>query len=193
MKKITILFLALLMVGIAYAAIPPYGTVEVFYDSLEITDEQFYAEFLDCVKEDYVPIKDGFEDPTMPLLNISEYNEESDCYWKSFSYPYSSYCTNSTCYFHDLPFGWARFATYIPSMDKLFITDEIFVDSGFREFGVAISQDDIAYIVDQSAPSQFWIIMLTGLLIYFILPLMGVVIVIWIVLRLMKTKKKVKK
>lgn len=141
MKKLMILLLALLMVSVAYAAIPPGAFVEVTYDEADVPDTEFNAEFLDCVEEDYDPARDDPDFQIIPELDISSYDPGKNCYWKPFKHTRWGACAVNRCDFFPIPYKWTRFAVYIPSLDRTFFTEEIQTDTGRNEFLVEILSD----------------------------------------------------
>jgi hypothetical protein len=145
MKKITILFLALLMVGVAYAAIPPHANMHIFYDS-HLIEGDFSAEFFDCYEEGSYEKRKSYDPPVAPELDISEYDEENDCYWKPMNYLRSAGCAVGMCQFFPIPFGGARFAVYINDLDQVFITDRFNTEADLHKFMVFLKEDGSAEI-----------------------------------------------
>jgi hypothetical protein len=145
---ITVLLSALILPVFvrADAPPPPPFTVSATYEGQTISDQKFYAVLLTCQKlgEDntlqgrwsssefqryYKDLQDNGEQNTPEYkaytkLDISQINLTGACTWKAYFLPSPKYCTNSGCLFNYI-LGDYKVATYIPSLDKTFISNDI--------------------------------------------------------------------
>lgn len=136
------IFFMLLTLNLAYAAIPPSAYIHILYNRNEISDAEFYGEFLVCEEKEYSSHK-----VAIPQLNINLYDSEKNCYWKPPSWEYRwDNCRKSKCDFFMIPYGKTKFSLYIPSLDKVFITNEVKADTGSNYFQVDLSSDGSALI-----------------------------------------------
>lgn len=136
------LFFILLLSDSVYAAIPPSAYIHVLYNGNEISDAEFYGEFLVCEEKEYASHK-----VTNPKLSINLYDSEKGCYWKPPAWEYRwDNCRKSKCDFFMIPYGKTKFSLYIPSLDKVFITNEVKADTGSNYFQVDLSSDGSALI-----------------------------------------------
>jgi len=121
-------FLALLMLfilpGFVYADLGPKPTVDIdiYYNGNKVPDIIFNAMMLVCQKGNV-----GYEgiQRQIPQLNISEYDPANDCYWRPAFLAWGGDCKDSKCHFGYSPPSEFRLAVYIPSLDRVFITNEI--------------------------------------------------------------------
>lgn len=115
---------------------PPPITVLVQYENRDLSDPQFYATILTCPATEgdrsFRSILNGIQDKNSPehealvKLDIAEKDQKQDCSWGPSFLPSSDgySCKNSLCMF-DWALGDFRIATYIPSLDKTFISNPI--------------------------------------------------------------------
>jgi hypothetical protein len=139
---VLLLFFVLLVSNSVYAAIPPSAYIQVLYNGNEISDAEFYGEFLVCEKKEY-----SSHNVTVPQLDINLYDSEKNCYWKPPAWEYRwDNCGKSKCDFFMIPYGKTKFSLYIPSLDKVFITNEVKADTGSNYFQMDLSSDGSALI-----------------------------------------------
>jgi hypothetical protein len=133
-KKLSILLIVLLFLPICiYADMGPKPSVgfDVLYMGEKIPDSKFYAEMLGCFEND--PYDDGmvnfnkciYEHIDVPELNITEYDSAKDCYWCPAYLAWGGECRRSHCNFDYMPPKEFKLAVFIPSMNEVFISDEV--------------------------------------------------------------------
>ena len=107
---------------------PPPFTVYVNYQGQKLKDANFSAEILKCDTE-----KSAVDASIPSQLQISEYDSAKSCTWEPSISSYNrngsnnnylSNCTLSQCGF-DWTLGEFKIATYIPSLNKTFISNEV--------------------------------------------------------------------
>lgn len=126
---------------------PPPFTVYVNYEGQQVRDERFYAVLLICQKEgkestlqggwrsidfqeNFAELKkDGRQNTPeykayIQFNNIHENNVQHTCAWQAYYLPDAKFCLNSSCHFRYI-LGDYKMAVYLPSLDKLFISNEI--------------------------------------------------------------------
>lgn len=138
MKKISIILLTcflLLLVSAAYADIGrrPSMKIHCTYNNEEI-DSIFYAELLECLSQERINEQASYlsEMVEVQQLAITEFDPARNCYWSPSRSPLSfqnlgrgDECTDSECNFRfQLPREF-RLAVYVPSLDKVFLSDAI--------------------------------------------------------------------
>ncbi len=107
-----------------------------FYVTLngeDIPDTIFYAKILSCqiYKEiiiggrKIVQASDTTPKDLIPQLNVSIYDPEKNCSWKPSGLAWGGKCRNGKCHFNYMIPSRFRLAVYLPSEDKVYISDEI--------------------------------------------------------------------
>lgn len=146
MKLLVISFLIFFLAsGVVYADLgpKPEADIQVTLNGRNVPDSVFNAEMLVCYKEG----QNGFGNKeVIPQLNISEYDSANDCYWKPAPLAWSAECRNSSCHFgYMLPSSF-KLAVYIPSLDKVFITNEVSRTNFNSEYDAELSSSGSAVI-----------------------------------------------
>lgn len=131
-NKITFLFLAILILplflNLVSADLGPKPTVdiEIFYEEKKISEEGVKAVMLECwTKTGYIPRDNETKSHFEPLYSLSEYDPVKKCYWKPAEFAWGGDCQNSKCHFSYFPPSEFKLAVYIPSLNKIFISNEI--------------------------------------------------------------------
>ena len=138
-QTILAVIFALLLIPIASADVidpfnptpyhPSYETSSLFisanYDDKPLK-EDFYVEVLMCYDEPH-----AFQGPEE--LNLSIFDSEKNCYWTS-SYLQYEYCSPDNCDFlfrypRDKVYEDAKFALFIPELNKTFVSDNFTLQS----------------------------------------------------------------
>ncbi len=149
-NKFTFLILAILILSsfvIADLGPKPSVDIDVYYNSNKVSDASFSARMLDCVsKDEYYP-KRNF----IPQLNISEYDSEKDCNWMPSSLAWGGDCKKSKCHFSYRPPSKFKLAVYIPSLDKVFITNEISRTNFNSNYEVKLNNENVAIITETTS------------------------------------------
>jgi hypothetical protein len=101
----------------------PSVDIDVVYNQQSISDTNFSARMLWCLSQDQKQV--GMEDKTIPQLEINEYDSSKSCYWVPARLAGGGQCSNSSCHFGYMPPSEFKLAVFIPSIDKVFITNEI--------------------------------------------------------------------
>ncbi len=101
----------------------PSVDINVFYNQQKITDTNFNAKMLWCRPEGEK--QSGMEDKTVPQLEINEYDSSKNCNWIPARLAGGGKCSNSSCNFGYMPPNDFKLAVFIPSINKVFITNEI--------------------------------------------------------------------
>jgi len=132
MKKITfvltisILFL-LFITKIGFGNIVISG-LEVHFtlNGNKIPDSEFYATFVEChrSKQKLTFDEKFIDEDLIPQLKIKEYDPKNNCYWISTD---NQKCNNKGCFFFLAPYKkyYARLAIYLPSQDKVYLSERI--------------------------------------------------------------------
>lgn len=103
----------------------PSVDIDVVYNQQNISDSSFSAKMLSCVPQDFVQSESKYEEDLIPQLKINEYNSSKNCYWFPARLAWGGQCTNSSCNFGYMPPSEFKLAVFIPSINKVFITNEI--------------------------------------------------------------------
>jgi hypothetical protein len=100
----------------------PTVDIDVLYNGNKISDASFSAQMLGCADQDKY-----YHNPRnlIPQLNISEYDSVNNCYWLPAFLAWGGDCRDSKCHFSYMPPKEFKLAVYIPSLDKVFISNEI--------------------------------------------------------------------
>lgn len=103
----------------------PSVDIDVIYNQQNISDSSFSAKMLSCGPQDTAQKQPGSEKDFVPQLKISEYDSSKNCYWYPSWFAWGGQCTNSSCHFGYMPPSEFKLAVFVPSVDKVFITNEI--------------------------------------------------------------------
>jgi hypothetical protein len=101
----------------------PSVDIDVVYNQQIIPDINFSARMLRCLSQDQKQVR--MEDKTVPQLEINEYDSPKNCYWVPARLAGGGQCSNGSCHFGYMPPSEFKLAVFIPSIDKVFITNEI--------------------------------------------------------------------
>ncbi|MDD2696671.1 MAG: hypothetical protein PHE52_00735 [Candidatus Pacebacteria bacterium] len=176
----------------ADAPAPPPFTASFTYENQNIADNNFSVVVLKCsgqINSTYQKID------TIPQLDINQPDPEKNCNWIPVG---SGNCqSDSSCYFSDGYYlGELKFAVYIPSLDKTFISGAIernylghYGSDTPTEYSVQLFEDDSVKVdvvqVDKGNwpewPSDFISLMVLGLIVTVLLE--GVVLLIFFLLK----------
>lgn len=125
----------------------PSVNIDVLYNGNKISDASFSAKMLDCVDEDI-----GYREAGLiSQLNISEYDSVNNCYWIPAYLAWGGDCRDSKCYFGYFPPSEFKFAVYVPSLDKVFITNEISRTSFDSSYEATLNSDGSANIYETTS------------------------------------------
>jgi hypothetical protein len=116
--------------------------INVLYNGNKISDASFSAEMLACINKNRQYLPEGL----IPQLNISEYDSANNCYWTPAFLAWGGNCSDSRCYFWYFPPSEFKLAVYVPSLDKVFITNEISRTTSDSNYEVALNFDGSAKI-----------------------------------------------
>lgn len=151
MKKAYLFFILVfitlfILINFVSADIGPKPTVEIniSYMGKFVSDNLFYAEMLDCIKEENFYLKKQ----TLSELNISEYDSINNCYWIPAYFAWGGACKESMCSFGYSPPDEFKLAIYIPSLNKVFITNKISRKNFNSNYEVDLNYDGSAKIVE---------------------------------------------
>lgn len=131
MKKIVYLLIIFGTIGLfspesASADLGPKPSVKidvVYYGENIPVAESFSAKMLECIPQDQK--QNRMKDKTVPQLEINEYDSSKNCYWVPAWLAGGGQCSNSSCDFgYMLPNNF-KLAVFIPSTNKVFVTNEI--------------------------------------------------------------------
>ena len=103
----------------------PSVDIDVIYNQQNISDSSFSAKMLSCVTQDFAQSESKYEKDLIPQLQINEYDSSKNCYWFPARLAWGGQCANSSCHFGYMPPSEFKLAVFIPSIDKVFITNEI--------------------------------------------------------------------
>ena len=101
----------------AFTIAIPTGHFEITLNDKNVPDQIFYAAILKCTEETF---EFHFKN-LIPQLNINQYDPKKNCYWKTISF---EECSKGKCILRAF---WNNFklAVYLPSQNKVYISDEI--------------------------------------------------------------------
>ncbi|MDD5068668.1 MAG: hypothetical protein PHS53_00355 [Candidatus Pacebacteria bacterium] len=131
---------------------PGTQTVYVTYGQKAIPDQKFHEEVLLCgnFKQSYNEKSYQilyFAKPIPQLLNISQFDSARKCSWEPY-YP-MRLCSNSKCGMES--FGYPsefKLAIFIPSLNKVFITNEILRSNFNADYKAELYTDGSAKLTD---------------------------------------------
>jgi len=104
----------------------PTVDIDVVYNQQSIPDLSFSAKMLSCGPQNAAENQPKFEENELiPQLRISEYDSSKNCYWSPTWFAWGGQCSNSSCRFDYFPPDKFKLAVFIPSLNKVFITNEI--------------------------------------------------------------------
>lgn len=155
MKRRTIFLTILLLVllsSLSHADIgrKPTIDVKVLYDNKEISDSIFYGKMLACFSESYIKGEDQFKlsKYTAVQLNVSIHDSNRNCTWAPTERAWVLPCEDSECSFGYNPPVEFKIAIYIPSLDKVFISENITRTKIYSAYELSINSDGSTKIVE---------------------------------------------
>ena len=142
MKRLPIIILLILASNLVYAALPPSMILNVSYEREKIQDKVFYVEYLKCRGAEYES-----HETIIPKLNIMEYDQDKDCYWKPPKWEYRwNDCLNSKCETFSTDNYLNKVAVYIPGLNKIFITDAVDIEADKNYYNIELFADGSSHI-----------------------------------------------
>ncbi len=163
MKKIKVLFiLAIFLLLIlplnkpANADLGPKPTVkiDVLYNNAPITDATFKAKILECRKfpefdeQNQKGTSTLYQSTLPPKLRIMEYDKDKNCYWIPASMAWGEDCEKSSCKFTYMIPDTFKVEVWLPSTDKVYISDSITTKAFNGTYKVLISSNGKAKIIN---------------------------------------------
>ena len=128
------LFLIIIL-GIVFVFLPknanadlgpkPTADIDVIYDQQKIPDLSFNAKMLSCLPEEAVQRDSKYEENIIQELRINTFDAVKKCYWFPARMAWGGQCTNSSCTFGYFLPDQFKLAVFVPSLNKVFITNEI--------------------------------------------------------------------
>ena len=122
----------------------PSADIDVLYNGNKISDVRFNSKMLACFDRD----SDNPKRDLIPQLNIREYDSVNDCYWTPSYFSWGGDCQDSKCDFRYWIPSEFKLAVYIPSLDKVFVSNKISKGSFNSKFEVNLNSDGSAEIFD---------------------------------------------
>jgi hypothetical protein len=161
----SVLFIFFALVGFVHADLGPKPTVDidVSYDNKPVSDLMFGAKMLSCDnKEPFRNIEDTspgylehFGLNMSKLIHINEYDPVKNCHWRPAPFAWGGECKDSKCSFNYHPPIEFRLAVYIPSLNKVFITNEISRNNFNSNYKAELRPDGSAKI-SETTPFFQW-------------------------------------
>jgi hypothetical protein len=99
----------------------PNVDIDILYGGSLVSDASFNAVMLYCIND----TKDYQDRHLIPQLNLSEYDSVKNCYWQPAFLAWGGDCKDSKCHFSYMPPREFKLAVYIPSLNKVFVTNEV--------------------------------------------------------------------
>ena len=127
----------------------PTATIEVFYNKQIVSDINFNAQMLRCMSQSDIDGESQYLENIIPQLRINQYDESKKCSWFVDRFAWGGECANGVCEFtYMLPKDF-KLAVFIPSLDKVFVTNEISREQNEfnSRYRVDISSDGTAKII----------------------------------------------
>jgi len=148
---LTVLSLLVIAPSLVFADLGPKPTADIVinYNNAPIPDQIFYAKMLSCQKQG-----GGFKPETnnlIPQLNISEFDSANNCYWEPAFLAWGGDCKESVCHFGYMIPSKFKLGVYIPSVNKVFTTNEISRINFDSKYAVNLSVDGSA-VISESTP-----------------------------------------
>lgn len=109
----------------------PTATIQVFYEGNPVSDSMFSARMFVCYKEDQDPLIEQsrintIKDGTPEQLRFVQYDVERGCYWEPAYFAWGGDCKRSSCFFHYMLPEEFKLAAYIPSLNRVFLTNAVY-------------------------------------------------------------------
>jgi len=150
-------FIFLILASLIFSILPnfvfadigpkPTVNINVLYNGNKISDSNFSAKMLMCTNQNW----GNPQEDLIPQLNISEYDSAKNCYWKPAPLTWGGDCRESKCYFFYMPPSEFKLAVYIPSLNKVFISNEISRKNFNSYYKVILNSDGSAEIYETTA------------------------------------------
>ena len=115
--------------------------VSLTYDKEKIPDNEFRAAALICSEKEVQPNPEQYrKEEIISQLKIKEYDSKANCYWQPTQ---TTTCKKSECSFPFLGTSpWqTKLAIYIPSLDKVFITNTLSTAFASHRYKVKLFSD----------------------------------------------------
>lgn len=147
------------MVGVLYVYSPsivsadlgpkPGVDIDVFYNNKNISNSDFSAVMLGCESKEYVQREVKYERKDLiPQLKINEYDQIKNCSWFPEGFAWGERCGDGACRVSLVPPVEFKLAVFIPSLDKVFITNEISRTNFNSKYRAELSSDGSAKILE---------------------------------------------
>ena len=143
---IILLLIAFVLLPLVSADLGPKPTVDidVTYIGNKVSDNSFNAKMLGCNQDERLnPERD-----LIPQLNISEYDSSKSCYWKPAYLAWGGDCKDSKCHFGYFPPQEFKLAVYVPSLNKVFISNEVSRTNFNSNYKLELNSDGSANIYE---------------------------------------------
>lgn len=125
----------------------PSVNIDVVYNQQSIFDANFSAKMLSCVPQELTQSESKYlEEDLIPQLKINEYDSSKNCYWFPARLAWGGQCSNSSCHFGYIPPSEFKLAVFVPSINKVFITNEISRTNFNSHYRAELFQDGSAKI-----------------------------------------------
>lgn len=164
---------------------PPIITVNVTYNGGPVNATFYSTMLFTCTNSPNVSTS-GIQ---VPQLRTSYYDAARGCYWTHDNLARDAVCTNGMCRFRFFPQSNFKMAFYLPSLNKIFVTNEVSISNFTTSFSAQLHPNGSATIARVSSP-----ILAPGILGFFsaalALTLVIEVAAAFLYLRAVKTKKK---
>jgi len=134
----------------------PTVNIDVFYNQQVVPDPNFSAKMLECIsqadftsREDRDSLKD-----LIPQFKINKYDSAKNCYWYPAEFAWGGKCNNSKCTFGYMPPSDFKLTVYVPSLDRVFVTNEISRTNFNSHYKVDLLSDGSAKIIETTPTLQ---------------------------------------
>lgn len=124
----------------------PTVDIDVLYNQKTVSSPTFQAKMLGCFEQEFIQSETKYEDDLIPQLNITEYDSLKKCYWHPARHAWGGECHDSSCHFEYFPPSEFKLAVFIPSLNKVFVTNEISRSNFNSHYEAELSSDGSAII-----------------------------------------------
>lgn len=131
----------------------PTANIKVYYQGQKISDASFFAKMLACGTENEANIGLNASD-LISQLKTKEYDSVKDCYWYPSRMSWGGDCKNSECFFNYFLPEEFKLAVFIPSLDKVFISNETLRENFDSQFKAELFSDGTAKIIEATSAIQ---------------------------------------
>ena len=143
-QKLLLVLIALIVISsqlaLADVGPKPSADIHVKYNGNDVA-EKFEAKMLVCIKEGSKSWEVGGEENLPNYFKIAEKDKVKDCTWRPARMAWGGNCQLSTCGFtYMLPKNF-RVAVYLPSLNKVFISDSIVGNNFNAEYLYEINEN----------------------------------------------------